>query len=308
MANIVVDVSYFNGEILMYKLINGNDIPMKEAANFIAQWNQQDVHHIGYCGTTAGEIVDYLATDLTDVPYENSFLGVVDNGKMIGLLGFDADLEDAQAELWGPFVDPGYDANIAIWLWDELLRIIPLEIKHVSIFSNIENSLATEFAERLNFEQKTDQIVLLFERGKLGELPKHWALELMQQGYGSFIDLHDNIFPDTYFNGHEIIDRLTATQKVFVIKSEERLAGYVYVEANPEYGEGSIEFIGVDSMYRGNSYGKSLLATAVQWLFTFDSINEIQLCVAANNKQAIGLYQSVGFRLEHELHFFVREM
>ncbi|MGY0694331.1 GNAT family N-acetyltransferase [Virgibacillus sp. FSP13] len=288
--------------------ISGKDMSIKDAANFIVDLNRQSEHHIGYCGTDVEEVIDFLSTDLTDVSYENSFVGVIDEGKMIGLLGFDADLEDAQAELWGPFVDPEYDTNIAFWLWDELLGIIPPEIKYVSIFSDIENNLAMEFAERLDFEQKRDQIILLFERDQSEKLPKYWAQELTQQDHSSFIDLHDKIFPDTYFSGREIIDRLTDTQKVFVVKDNERLAGYAYVEANPEYGEGSIEFIGVDSVYRGNSYGKNLLSTAVKWLFTFDSINEIQLCVAADNDQAIGLYQSAGFRIEHELHYFVRKI
>lgn len=91
------------------------------------------------------------------------------------------------------------------------------------------------------------------------------------------------------------------------MKDSGRLAGYVYAEAGPEFGDASIEFIAVDSTKRGKGYGRKLLTAAVKWLFSFDSINVITLCAAYDNPGAIKLYQSAGFQVEHRLHYFTKE-
>ena len=41
-----------------------------------------------------------------------------------------------------------------------------------------------------------------------------------------------------YYTGEEIIERLNSNRKVFIQKHNKSLAGYIYVEAEPEFGEG----------------------------------------------------------------------
>ncbi len=86
------------------------------------------------------------------------------------------------------------------------------------------------------------------------------------------------------------------------------LLGYIYVEAEPEFGEANIEFFGVDQAKRGQGIGKQLLSGALKWLFSFESITSITLCVSAENRNAIELYKKVGFQLEHELYYFTKDI
>lgn len=291
----------------MYSLISAQDIGITKAANFIAQLNVNKKHHIGYCGTNTDEISNTIHQDFTDIPFEKSFVGAMKSGQLIGLIGFDADLEGQIAELWGPFIDEIYGIEVALKLWDELITLIPSAIKYVSIFSNQVNIRVKDFAERLGFHQKTDQMILVLGKGEL-ESPLNKAVgELSEQDYGAFVALHDNTFPNTYYSGWEIIDRMDEMRRVFILKDSECLTGYVYAEVDPMYGEGSIEFIAVNQGYRGKGYGKSLLDAAVRWIFTFDTIADLRLCVDANSKVAIGLYQSIGFSVKHELYSFVKE-
>ena len=59
--------------------------------------------------------------------------------------------------------------------------------------------------------------------------------EASQQVFEQFIVLHNNIFPNTYYEGNEIIERLSDTNKLFVSMKNGKLEGYVYVEVNPSF-------------------------------------------------------------------------
>ncbi|WP_188456052.1 GNAT family N-acetyltransferase [Virgibacillus oceani] len=287
----------------MYKLIKGKDIPTKDAAAFIAKWNKNRKHHIGFCGTEADEIIETIDEEMTDVTFGNCFAAAIQDGQLVGLIGLDIDLEDKSAEVWGPFVDPAFDVDMAIEIWG-LLNEQTQSLETISLFFNKENNLVKKFADKLEFKQKTDQIILTYSEDQLENQLIKKKEELASNDNDAFAVLHDNAFPGTYYSGKEIMERINDTQKVFVLKDKGHLAGYVYVEADPDFADGSIEFIAVDQAFRGKGYGKKLLLTAVSWLFTFESIKEITLCVSADNKGAIGLYQSAGFHLMHELYYF----
>jgi len=282
----------------MIQIVNGKEIPIKDTAIFVSKLNQQKVHHIGFCGTDREEIQKSIKEDVSEM------MAAVKDGKLIGWIG--ADTDEDTAEVWGPFVDAEYNRQIAFNMWKKLLEKIPDEVSNFILFSNRENKLLIEFAEKLQFEQKTDQFVLKFPQAYSGNLLQSDLKILKQKDHMAFTRLHDEAFPSTYYSGKEIIERHSQTQKIFVLKDGNRLAGYVYVEAYPEFRDGSIEFIAVDPECRGKGFGKKLLSGAVHWLFTFDSIDEIQLTTAADNKSALGLYLSVGFKVENELHYFMK--
>ncbi|WP_175631799.1 GNAT family N-acetyltransferase [Virgibacillus siamensis] len=276
--------------------VHNEDINMRQAAVFISELNQSKMYHIGFCDTGAEAILTGLQNDVTKMT------AVVENGEMIGFIG--ADTYDDVAEVWGPFAAPGNDLHLALMMWDKLFRKLPESVKKVVLFPNVENRFVYEFAQTLDFELKTNQYILKLSQHQLKDFEDESLSELGETDFDGFIAMHDAAFPETYYSGKEIIARHNEIQKVFILKEADRLAGYVYVEADPDHAEGSIEFIAVDPMIRGKGYGKRLLSAAVRWLFTFDSISEIDLCVAADNAGAIGLYQSIGFYVENELHFF----
>jgi hypothetical protein len=72
----------------------------------------------------------------------------------------------------------------------------------------------------------------------------------MAKQYREFISLHDTVFPNTYYSGKEIIERMSSNQKVYTSGEGSGLKGYLNAEYNLEEQEGSIEFIGVDEKDR----------------------------------------------------------
>ncbi len=95
--------------------------------------------------------------------------------------------------------------------------------------------------------------------------------------------------------------------KIALAKADE-LAGYIYVEAEPEFGEGNIEFFAVNELQRSKGIGKKLLIMGLKWLFLFDSISSIKLCVNLKNEKAINLYKKVGFKQKHQLSYFSKRI
>lgn len=68
-------------------------------AEFIARLNSNSEHHIGYCGIQVDEIINTLEKDFIDIPAKDAFLIATENNKIIGVCGFDADIERGHAEI-----------------------------------------------------------------------------------------------------------------------------------------------------------------------------------------------------------------
>ena len=97
-------------------------------------------------------------------------------------------------------------------------------------------------------------------------------------------------------------------RKVFVVINHGILQGYIYVEAEPEFGEASIEFFTVESSEREKGIGKQLLMGALKWIFTFENIEAITLCVNSARTNAINLYKKVGFQHLHDMCSFTKRI
>jgi ribosomal protein S18 acetylase RimI-like enzyme len=59
---------------------------------------------------------------------------------------------------------------------------------------------------------------------------------------------------------------------------------------------GELVQVYVDSNYRGQNIGEKVLRQALEYAFSLDGIEQVQLSVIASNKIAIKLYEKLGFR------------
>lgn len=291
--------------MLEIKHINKEDI--EEVSSLIAKFNTIEESHIGYCGKDKNEIANDMLEGISDVPYTDSFVGAYENNQLIGVLGFDADLEAGSAEVWGPFINAD-KWNLVSDMWKKMIGFLPSEIDTLEMFPNMKNNSVCQLAEDLFFEKQSDESILIFERNDNIEFKNVFFKELTPAYYSAMKKLHDTAFPGAYYNSQQIIDRLTEQRKVFIITHEDDIAGYIYVEAEPNFGEASIEFFAVEPSVRGKGTGRQLLTGALKWIFTFKSIDSITLCVNSKNKNAINLYEKVGFQHLHDLCSFTMDI
>ncbi|MBB4826182.1 ribosomal protein S18 acetylase RimI-like enzyme [Sporosarcina luteola] len=268
---------------------------MRELAVFVAEANKQPCHHVGFCGEKTEEIIDGLQKDFSDLEWRQSFRVAYQSDQIVGALGFDVDLADQSAEVWGPFVLEE-DLELADMLWDVLYKSVEDQVNHFHFFYQVQNETLKRFIAKLGGIEKGRHIVLSAEIGEqLTVLPS--GIEAYEPScWTSFQALHNELFPQTYYDAQTICNRLNEYNQLLLLRAaDERIKGYVYVEADPQNGGGSIEYIAVSSAFRKQGIGTQLLQAALARLFAFEKTNEIKLCVSTSNEVAINLYKAAGF-------------
>jgi ribosomal protein S18 acetylase RimI-like enzyme len=266
----------------------------------MASQQAQPSSYVGFCGSQPNEIAHELS-EFPDIPAEDAFVLARQNGQIVGALGFDADLEKQRVYVWGPLVAAAGWDEVAEQLWRTLAARLPATNQRFDVFCHTQNVRVQAWAERRQFPFHSQQFIMAFDRSQLAQLPPAATAELVPALHQQFIDLHELSFPKTYYSGPEIIARLNAEQRVLVAADGEKLLGYTYIEAKPEFAEGHIEFIAVDQAARGQGVGLALLSSALRWLLSFDPISAIELVVDGANPAARSLYQRAGFTTLYEM-------
>lgn len=280
---------------------------IKELAAFIARLNREKQHHVGFCGDQEGEIAGTLSEEFSDLELDTSFVVAYEHERIIGVLGFDVDLERGVAEVWGPFIDEESRWNdIANELWRAGMNQLDDKVTTLHSFYNEENKRALQFMDGMPSAYLHSHLVLVCTRSSFAYAPDHHTLQEITPDYvNAFIALHEASFPNTYYSGQEIMSRLQDDHRIFIaMDSSQSLLGYVYVEADCEAQEGNIEFIAVSPHAQGQGLGTSLIQEALRFLLLDRKIDEITLCVQEDNRKAISLYQKAGFQQKHRLLFY----
>ncbi|MET3575725.1 GNAT family N-acetyltransferase [Bhargavaea ullalensis] len=273
----------------------------KAAAAFLERLNRLPSSHIGYCGEDYGEILHTIEADFSDLGFEKSFWVAEEEKVIIGALGLDISVEDREAGVWGPFVDPDYPfREVAERLWKKAVGSVVGKVSRFGFFTNEENFEAAAFADRLGAVRAGRHIVLQAER-KEGRADRS-AVPFEPCHEKAFRELHEASFPGTYLSSDEILDRLNGHYRLLVIPDEsDGLKGYIYVEADPLHGEGAIEFLAVSTRHRRQGIATRLLRTGLAELFGHEKILSIRLTVEEGNEAALALYKAAGFRSVHRL-------
>ncbi len=294
----------------MITLVKADSSKAKEIASFIANENCNTSKHCGYCGEEEQEILQSLNEDLSDVPFQESFALAYENDRLVGVIGFDADLENGNAEIWGPFIRHSEHLQMTQQLWDFLLQLLPHTIKMVHFFISTENTNLRELLINNDFvEQESKHTILRVNKeSQITTTSVKNIKELPENDIDDFKNLHDSHFPSTYYNSQQIMERINEFHKVFVYKTEDKVVGYIYVEIQPQFGEGSIEFFAVDEKHRGKGIGVQLLMYAVTWMLSNPHMKHIDLCVNNENELAIHLYEKVGFVIQKELFHIKKQL
>jgi len=270
-------------------------------AAFLACLNPESEHHIGYCGADETEIFQTLENDFGEVPVPEAFVLAERGEQLVGALGFYADIETGFLELWGPFALGEDRAVVADRLWNALA--LPPEAARLELFCNARNVLCTDFAFRHGFTEGSRAQIL----GAVPGTETESSSGLEARDFGAFVALHDALFPDTYYSGATILKRLGPHRQVFAERGAPGLFGYAHAEVAPEFGEGSLEFVGVAPGVRGRGLGAKLVRSALTWTFSL-GVREVTLTVGAEDEAAGRLYRRAGFALRHEMRAFRKSL
>lgn len=279
---------------------------IRNLAVFLENMNNDSSSHVGYCGEAKEEIYQTLLQDFSDLDLSQSFAVASEEGRIVGAIGLDIDKDGFSAEVWGPFISDKIDDPYVV---DELLATVisysSIQLKHISFFLNKENTRGKEFVLKHGGVEKGQHSILLAHRDELEEIDVDEIEKYSPPYEQPFSALHEAAFPSTYYSANEILSRQNDMNQLFIMTDDDPcIKGYVYIEAQPQHGTGSIEYIAVSIQNRKQGVGTKLIKFALANLFSFKEIEEISLCVEKENERALNLYRAAGFKTEHELIYF----
>lgn len=274
-----------------------------EVANFISQLNNQPEHQVGYCGTVVEEIEDTLLNDFSDLPFQDSFIAAYENDSLIGVVGLDVDKESENAEVWGPFVLHENWMEIAKMMWERLFNQLPISLQTIYGFYHVKNLYANRFMEELGATKEGEHTILTIS-SKKSHPHITYISEISKDYFEQLEALHKRIFPNAYYSAEEMVSKHNDEHKLLIAVQDGEFLGYIFCEANPSFSEGDIHFVAVSENARNRGIGRDLIEKGLQFLFSFEDIKEITLCVNSTNEAAISLYKKVGFEVQSRLNSY----
>ena len=272
-------------------------------AIFLAEMNSQKQHNFSDLGVNAADIEYFIKDDLLDMPATEGFHLAFDDEKLIGVWGLDFDNGKGYLYSLGPYIKQENWQDIAEKLWHEVKKTIPSNTECLIMSLNSENTNGIEFAVAHGFKCEAVGITLKLKQSEFIPCEHSHIIELVEEHHEAFCELHDSLFPGTYYSGKDIIGRCDGVRKVFV---NDPVTGYIYVEPRPEFGAANLEFIGVHPDSRGGGLGQALLSRGIDYVFSFDKITDISLAVREGNP-AIRLYERLGFKTDDIVHSYELE-
>ncbi|MEG0472811.1 MAG: N-acetyltransferase [Solibacillus sp.] len=275
-------------------------IEITEISKFIAKLNQQKTNHIGYAGTEFEEI---LATLEEDFILENGQLsfGILKNEDDDIIAAIGLDIDENLAEVWGPFGEVVTKEALTT-LWQFMLDQFPY-VKTAHFFVNLENKTQQKFIEHLHAKKTGEHATLIVSKVDFVPLNRQQLVPFQVGDEKDFESLHNEQFPNTYYDAKTIITRLNDDNKLLILKNEQQeMQGYAYFEVAPVFGDASLEYIAVSPKHQNQGLGTLLLKEVLQEIFKYNTITDIKLCVNNDNDQANYVYMKAGFKKEN-IHF-----
>lgn len=271
---------------------------------FIAGLNGNAEDHIGYFDTSIEDIARSLRS--LALPVEEGFRLAIQDGRIVGVLGIEADPEIGRAWIYGPLVRHPQWHAVADQLYAATLPALPSGIQQFQMFCDGRNRNCQDFAIRHGFVQHNESAIMALNRADLNRVPEATATAIDERYHDQFQDLHPRLMPNTYFTAEQILDRLDKDSHLLIAAKDDALLGYVYFQAGPGITEGYIDFVAVAESARGRGIGRQLVAATVHSTFRWPTITLVRLTVNSSNLPALRLYDGLGFQRERSMLGFKR--
>jgi len=273
------------------------EITLEQAVKFISRLQSDNSHHIGYFGITAEELIPYIKE--LEPNWKDTSLLAYEGKQLIGLIIIEYDLELERAWIHGPMVDHIDWQTVANTLISTaMLEIIPRSIQDLELCGDVSNDNLRIFAEVHKFKSSDPSALLSFKRNdleKLNSIQDPTIIKLREEFFESFQQLHDKIWPNSYFSGKQLIERRSDRNKILLEIEGKKLRGYIRGGVEPGGKEGYIDFVTVNEADRRKGIGKNLVIAITKWLLSSFEITSVGLSVYDTNRAAVNLYKKIGF-------------
>lgn len=275
---------------------------LTDVAAFIASMNREAVHNIGFCGENEAGLLKALNEDFIDGE-QTSIVAVFEDGEIQSLIGLD--LDETTAEVWGPFTKTE-DTQVQVTLLQMLQQRYP-SINSFYFFINEQNKQQLHFLEQVNAKKDGEHLLLEVERATFEAVDDYKSSVAEPADFDQFMALHNEAFPNAYYDAETIYTRLSDEHILRVLKIDEIVVGYAYFEMDLATNHAHLEFIAIAPNSQGKGFGTLLLREVLTEMFRFDGINGITLAVNNKKEAANHVYYKAGFKKKATLWSFIYE-
>lgn len=267
-------------------------------AEFAAVLNGSPATGSAFCCARPGQIrADFAENMLTS-------LATWQDGQPVGLLSCYYDREKSGADCTLLIAPDADYAKTAAALFARMRDMVGRKVKYTFYFP-AENAAQAAFLKALGARRQVNEYLLGAEKETFTPPPSPWGVRPLERGEEeAFAALHDEVFPNLYANGQDLLNARGKGRFVFVTD-----------EAGPNaYGvllvrEGDAcavaEIIGVREGFRGQGRGRAILAALAQQAFETFGAGRVELIVDSDNRKALSLYTAAGFELKQENYCYI---
>ena len=289
---------------------------------FVAEYNPQPQHHIGYFGLTPEDI--RLSLRMFNWPFDRAARLAVVGNRIVGVLAADIDKEIGRAWLYGPLVVDEDDkkvrrtaesashlewAETADALYAAVAARLPAEIGEHEMFVDTVNAHCRTFANRHGFATMGEWAIYFITPDRLALLPEATA-EAWDERFAPQLEaLHNRLFPNSNYTMNYMRQELVERGATLLVATEgETVHGYFFGRYEAEAGEGYVDLVGVSEARRRTGLGRRLMLAGLSRLRGATGLRQVNLSVAAGNAPALALYDALGFVRERDMIAFRRKI
>ena len=282
------------------KIIACSPDRFEELVQFVVRLNSDGAHHIGFFGEDEADVRASLAECM--IPLEEGFHLAYDGDTLDGVFGVDTNPEIGRAWLFGPLIGHADWQALADTLYEATVKAIPAGIDEQDLFFDTKNINIKTFAANHGFVSRSENSIMTLQRADYRKPPAvHESFSVVDfdpSFFDRFEQLHDSLFPKTYFTASQIEGKLDPHHRLFIGLENGQMQGYHFCKVTPDAHLGYVDFIGVDSMVRGRGLAADLFAAGMDWMLSFSETDKISLTVNAENAVAMKFYKNFGFDIE----------
>jgi ribosomal protein S18 acetylase RimI-like enzyme len=238
------------------------------------------------------EIAGYLES--WEAPWFTSSRIAEDDGALVGFAAAEIDATLGRAWIYGPLVEYLTWDELAERLLDEVMAAVPATISDFELSGDVANVRLARLADRVGFAAGAVHFLLTLDAVGIEQLPPRGAQILSAEHEEAFVELHDALFPRTYYPGKQLLERAARGEQIVlcVIEGDE-LVGYSAGRSDEDGGY--IDFIGVVPRRRGEGHGRTLVVALSRALHARLPAAGVSLTVSSENGPALALYDQLGF-------------
>lgn len=294
------------------KIIRCHPSRFEALVAFVAHYNPQPEHHIGYFGLTPEDI--RLSLRMFNWSFDRAVRLAISGNRIVGVLAADIDKELGRAWLYGPIIAAAQAdsrrngwAETADALYTAVAARLPAGIGEHEMFVDTGNANCRAFAERHGFTTQGEWAIYTIVPDRLALLPEATADNWDERFAPQLAALHDRLFPGSnYTLAYMRQERAEKGALLLVATEGEALTGYFFGHYDAESGEGYVDLVGVEESRRRTGLGRRLMLAGLSRLRGEAGLRQVNLSVAAGNEAALALYDSLGFVRERDMIAFRR--